>query len=513
MPKTYALGPFRLDGEAEILYRGTEPIAVGQRAVALLRVLVEQAGAPVAKHALIEAAWPGLAVEDSNLTVQIAALRRVFAEEAGGQRWIETLPRRGYRFVGPLDSDAPNHDAENAPPQQQPNAPSIAVLPFGNLSDDPEQSYFSDGMAEDLITDLSKISGIFVAARHSAFAFRDQAVDVRDIAARLGVRHILEGSVRKMGPKLRVNVQLIDAESGGHIWAERYDGDLADIFAFQDDIREQIVSALRVRLTATDRARARLKQTDSVAAYDLFLRGRSNFHRFTPESLREAKSNLEEAIEIDPQFGDAYSYLSYCFFYGWFQRYPGFDDDLTRANQLAERGVALGGGSAVAIAHLGWIQTYSRRHDRAVENFAKAIALAPSDAEIHANFGQTLNYYGEPERALEMISKAFSLAIFAPPLWIFYEGHSHLLLHHYEEAVSRFLTAIDQIPKFTAAYFRLAVAYVEMDRIEEAADIVKSALEISPQYTLSVIADIYPYRLEKDRVRFFEGLRKAGVPE
>jgi TolB-like protein len=221
-------------------------------------------------------------VEESNLTVQIAALRRVFESEPGGERWIETLPRRGYRFVGPVEEIKDKQDGSlAATPTERPTAPdkpSIAVLPFENLSGDPEQEYFSDGMAEDLITDISKISGLFVIARNSSFAFKGPAVDIKEIATKLGVGHILEGSVRKMGPKLRVNVQMIDAQSGGHIWAERYDGDLADIFEFQDDIREQIVSALRLRLTASDRALTERKQTDSVAAYDLFLKGRSNFH-------------------------------------------------------------------------------------------------------------------------------------------------------------------------------------------------------------------------------------------
>jgi tetratricopeptide (TPR) repeat protein len=229
--------------------------------------------------------------------------------------------------------------------------------------------------------------------------------------------------------------------------------------------------------------------------------------------LLEAKRNLEEAIEIDPDFADAYSYLSYCFFYGWFQLYPGFDDDLTRANVLAERGVTLDGKSAVTIAHLGWIQSYLRRHDRAIQNFEKAIALAPYDAEVYANFGQVLNYCGDPQRALEMTRRAFGLSIFVPPLWDFYEGHSHLLLYRYDEAVSRFLKASEQIPKFTAASFRLAVAYVEMDRHAAARDVVATTLEITPQYTLRDIARVYPYRLDEDRHRFLDGLRRAGLPE
>ena len=368
-------------------------------------------------------------------------------------------------------------------------------------------------MAEDLITDISKISGVFVTARNSSFAFKGKAVSIGDIASQLGVRHVLEGSVRKMGARLRVNAQLIDASSGGHVWAERYDGDMADIFRFQDDIRERIVSALQVKLTPTDRAQAERRPTTNVAAYDLFLKGRSDFYRFTADHFLEAKRSFEQAIEIDPGFAEAYGYLSYCFFYGWLQMFPGFDDTLDAAYALAERGVALDGRSAVAIAHLGWIQTYLRRYDQALENFDKAIALAPYNAEIHANFGQILNYCGDPAKALAMIDKAFDLDTIAPPLWEFYAGHSLLLLGRYGEAESRLLKAVGEIPKFSAAYLRLAFAYSEMARDADARDAVKTALDITPQYTLKDIARLYPYRVDQIRNRFLDSLRNAGLPE
>jgi hypothetical protein len=187
-------------------------------------------------------------------------------------------------------------------------------------------------MAEDLITDISKISGVSVTARNSSFAFKGQAVDVKEIAQQLGVKNIVEGSVRKMGDRLRINAQLIDGTDGSHIWAERYDGNMAEIFDFQDDIREQIVSALQLSLTPTERALVNRKSTNSVEAYDLYLKGRANFYRFTPVHLPEAVKCFEDAIEIDPDFADAYGYLSYCHFSGWVQMYAGFEDSLERAN-------------------------------------------------------------------------------------------------------------------------------------------------------------------------------------
>jgi TolB-like protein len=264
MAPTYVLGPFRLDARAEILFRGAEPVALGQRAVALLRVLVERPGVPVSKDALMEAAWAGLTVEESNLAVQISALRRVFGQEPGGEGWIETLPRRGYRFVGPASvkdegtivaatpiSNFPT--AAGAPSLTLPNEASIAVLPFQNMSGDPEQEYFADGISEDIITELSRFHALFVIARNSSFAFRGKSIKVQDIARELGVAHVVEGSVRKAGNRVRITAQLIDGSSGGHVWAERYDRDLTDIFEVQDEVAGAIVAALKVHLTPEER--------------------------------------------------------------------------------------------------------------------------------------------------------------------------------------------------------------------------------------------------------------------
>src|SRR5215467_11810228 len=222
MATTYILGPFRLDPAMDTLFRGDEPVSLGQRAVSLLRVLVEQRGIPVSKDALMEAAWAGLTVEESNLSVQIAALRRVFGEEPGGETWIETFPRRGYRFVGPVS--IPEQGAVTAAPPAPtlpiaadpsnptlPDRPSIAVLPFQNMSGDPEQEYFADGMVEDIIGGLSRIGWLFVIARNSSFTYKGKTVDVKQVGRELGVRYVLEGSVRKAGARVRITGQLDEA--------------------------------------------------------------------------------------------------------------------------------------------------------------------------------------------------------------------------------------------------------------------------------------------------------------
>src|SRR6516225_1882315 len=314
MGGTYLLGPFRLDAETDTLFRGGEPVSLGHRAVALLRVLVEQRGILVSKDALVEAAWAGLTVEESNLTVQIAALRRVLGEEPGGENWIETLPRRGYRFVGPGSiSDqgavaAASQVNVGSPSLTLPNQPSIAVLPFQNISGDPEQEYFADGMVEDIIGGLSRIGWLFVIARNSSFTYKGKTVDVKQVGRELGVRYVLEGSVRKAGARVRITGQLVDAMTGGHIWADRFDGVPEDVFDLQDRVTASVVGAIEPRLRRAEIERAGRKPTESLDAYDYFLRGMASLHHlFTRESLLEARRLYERATALDPNYASPYA--------------------------------------------------------------------------------------------------------------------------------------------------------------------------------------------------------------
>jgi TolB-like protein len=261
MATTYGFGAFRLDAEANILFHGAEVTPLGGRAVAVLRVLVQQAGAVVGKTALIDAAWSGLAVEESNLPVQIAAVRRVLAAEVGGERWIETLPRRGYRFVGPAVVEV-RQGAEPRPT----DPPSIAVLPFSNLSDRPERQRFGDAIANDIITVLTRFRWFRVVARDSSFAYRNSAVDVRQIASALGVRYVLAGSYSQMDARIRITAQLIDATSGNHLWAERYERDLNDVFAIQDEITDHVVGAIEPELLRTESQSSAVRNPDRETA-------------------------------------------------------------------------------------------------------------------------------------------------------------------------------------------------------------------------------------------------------
>jgi adenylate cyclase len=391
--------------------------------------------------------------------------------------------------------------------------PSIAVLPFVNMSGDPEQEYFSDGITEDLITDISKISGLFVIARNSTFTYKGQSVDVRQIANDLGVRYVLEGSVRKAAGKVRINAQLVDSTTGRHLWAERYDGSLEDIFALQDEITAKIVSGLEVNLTATERKRAGHKITTNVDAYDLFLRGRAEFYHFNETDNAKAKRNFERAIELDPNFAAAYAYLSLALMCDWNFLWPGHEDGLDRALGFAQKAVALDDALGMAHARLGWIHLFRGEHDKAIASFERAVALDPNDAETYAYFAEALNYSGDPEKSIALTEKAMRFDPLIPPNCAFHRGHSYYLLGRYDDAEAVIRSAIDRAPTFAVAHLYLAVVYSEIDRVQEAAAEIEAVLKLVPGYTLAVVNQMYPYRSAEVRNRFLESLRKAGLPD
>lgn len=414
----------------------------------------------------------------------------------------------GLRKAGiPDGGSAATEPATNA------DKPSIAVLPFDNLSGDAEQEYFSDGMAEDLITDLSKISGLAVAARNSSFSFKGQMPDVREVAEKLGVKFVLEGSVRKMGERLRINAQLIAAADGNHLWAERYDGDMAEIFDFQDRIREEIVAALALQLTPADEARSGRSRTVNVEAYDLYLRGRAEYYRYTPDHIANAETYLTRAIEADPELAEAYAYLSRCITGKWIQRWPGHDETVDRAIELAERAVALDGASALGFTMLGWAQNFAGLFERSKENFERAISLDSNNPEAHATYALANAFWGDPENTLAVFDRALEIDPLGHPNADFLFGQCHYLSGRLDEAATIFEKVIDKRPGFMPARVHLAATLVAMDRIDDARQAVKETLEERPGLTLADTKKIFPYRREEDRDRFFGALQKAGLPE
>ena len=298
---------------------------------------------------------------------------------------------------------------EPAPALALPDKPSIAVLPFVNMSRDPEQEYFSDGMTEDLITDLSKLAGLFVIARNSVFTYKGKAVKPEQVSRELGVRYVLQGSVRKAGDRVRITAQLVDATTGYHRWAERYDRELQDIFAVQEEISRKIVAALAVQLTAGEQARLGRQYTDNLEAYDYLLRGSESLGRYTQETNGQARQMFEKAIALDPTFALAYALLGLTYFGEWSLQWSQDPQTLERAFALAQQAVALDDSLPVAHRALGVVYQWRKQPAQAIAALERAIVLDPNDADGYASLAHVLNFTGKPEEALRLAQKAMRL--------------------------------------------------------------------------------------------------------
>jgi TolB-like protein len=490
MATIHKFGPFRLDADAEILFRGAEPTMLGQRAVALLRLLLERAGAPVSKDALIEAAWPGLAIEDSNLTVQIAALRRVFEEVAGGATWIETLPRRGYRYVGPTVATGHTPGEANPPASPAlalPDRPSVAVLPFSNLSGDPEQEYFADGMVDDIVTGLSRIKWLFVIARNSTFTYKGRPVDVKQVGRDLGVGYVLEGSVRKAADRVRITGQLVDATTGAHVWTERYDRKLDDIFALQDEIALSVVGAIEPSLRRAEVERVKRKRPDSLDAYDLVLRAQPDVYSGMPERATKALVLLERALALDSTYALAHGFAAMCH-HNCFLRAGLHEEDRAASIRHAQAAIVYGQDDALALTFAGF-SIGMDGHDRAAAfaAFEAALAVSPSSALTYILGSVILGWTGEAERAIEWGERAMRLSPFDP--WAFAAFHSLTLGHfhcgRYEEAAGAAHKAVQSNPAHSISYMLLAAPLAKLGRLEESKAAAARVLELQPAFRYS----------------------------
>jgi adenylate cyclase len=368
----------------------------------LLRYLVENRDRTVTKDELHEAIWQRRIVSESALSSRIKAARQAVNDTGNDQKIIRTLHGRGFRFVAPVEvGDGDRHEGDE--PLAAANA-SIAVLPFVNMSGDPEQEYFSDGITEDLIADLSRISGLFVPARNSTFTYKGAAVQLQRMCQELGVRYALEGSVRKAGGRVRIVAQLIDGETGGHLWAERYDRDLTDVFAVQDEITHRIVESLRIRLLPSERRAIEKVPTDNVEAYQYYLRGRQFFHRQTRNSLEIAKRMFLRAIELDPNYARAYAGLADC----ESELYGGSYSDTVPEAILAASARALELDPDLAEAHAsrGLALSTLERHDEAEQEFKAAMRLDPNLFEVLKYYARACNSQGRNAEAAEYFERA-----------------------------------------------------------------------------------------------------------
>jgi adenylate cyclase len=404
--------------------------------------------------------------------------------------------------------------AEPATSRPAPAPPklSIAVLPFANMSGDAEQDYFADGISEDLITALSKLSQLFVIARNSSFTFKGKNVNIQEVGTKLGVRHVLEGSVRKSGNRVRITAQLIDATSGGHLWAERFDRDLTDIFAVQDDVTQQIVGALAVNLTEGDQKRLTPKHTRSTEAYDYFLRGRELWHRLTKETNIAARDLLQHAVELDPNFASAHAFLALTHGLDYLNRWSASPTrSIEQAEDVARRAVALDDADPWAHWALGLVNLYTRRHDGAISEAERAIALNPNFAEAHVSVGEALYYSGKSEEALECFGRGMALNPYFPDVLLHFRALASFQLGRYEEAVDLLKQRLTRNPVTDVSRALLAASYGHLGRFDEARAMWREVLRVNPDYSLEYRRKVLPYKNPADFELVVEGLRKAGV--
>ena len=428
-------------------------------------------------------------------------------------------PVRAYRLrvgAGAEPEPAPK-EAQAGPPadaaMELPDKPSIAVLPFDNMSGDPEQEYFSDGITEDIITDLSKVSGLFVIARNSTFTYKGKAMNLTEVARELGVRYVLEGSVRKAGDRVRVTAQLIDGATGGHRWAERYDRKVEDIFSVQDELTEQIVQALEVNLTERERERIAHKDTDNLEAYDFLLRGKDLYLQFTREANDQARQMFEQAITLDPNFAPAYAELARVFIqarnHGWSESLV---ESLKRARECGEKAVALDDQLPQAHNVLGFADMWQKRHEQARAHVDRALALDPNFADSHMVRAFTLGFVGQAEEAIRAVEHAMRLNPSAPFWYMWALGITCFAKEDYANAMAACKKASLANPNFVFAHLWLAAGYGLLGQ-PEAKDEAAHCLRLNPDVSARWAMEVVPYEDPVILERFADGLRAAGLPD
>ena len=391
-----------------------------------------------------------------------------------------------------------------------PDKPSIAVLPFENISGDPEQEYFSDGITEDLITDLSKISGLFVIARNSVFIYKGRTIKIAEVGRELGVRHVLEGSVRKANGRVRITAQLVDATTQGHLWAERYDRDLKDIFALQDEVTQKIVAALAVKLTEDEQERLVRKYTENMEAYDSFLQGMELIHHHTKEANVQARQMYKRAIDLDPKFAAAYALLGLTYSQEWSHGWSQNPQALERAFELAQAAIALDNSLPFGHAILGEIYLWKKHYEKAVAEQEKAIALSPSDADLISGLGGILNWAGRPEEAIELVKKAMRLNPMYQTEYLWNLGHAYFLRGRYGETIETLKRARDRNPEYLPVHVYLSASYINQGQQKEARAEAAEASMLSPQTSMEAWKQRLPYKNQAVLERLIDSLRKAG---
>ncbi|MEN8133313.1 MAG: winged helix-turn-helix domain-containing tetratricopeptide repeat protein [Pseudomonadota bacterium] len=555
----FCVADWQVDPASGRIGRHDNTVKLEPRVMDVLVYLAGRPGQVVTREELEAAVWGGRVISYDALTSTVQKLRKAFADNARQPRIIETLSKKGYRLVAPVHLVKGSSEAIQTPSTNSASARSlkrlsrrgvaallavglvvtgtllwigpwkatddtvamessprsIAVLPFDNLSGDPEQEYFADGMTDDLITGLAKNSDLLVIARDSTFVYKDQLLDIRQVAENLNVRFILHGSVRRVGETVRINAQLIDASNNSHLWAESYDGQMNGIFHLQDEITKKIVSTLAVRVSTGERQDLGLPHTNNPEAYDKFLNGRQRFYLYAhKEENQKSRKLFQRAIEFDPKFALAYAMLAWTHAFdamnGWSDRR---DRSLKRAQELTTKAIEL--QQAIPVAYFVRGLAYRERGDyvKALVEAEKAIALDPNYANAHVLLATLLYYAGRPQEGLERIIKAMQINPHHPYNYTFHLGQAYFILERYNEAIETLEKGIASNPASERLHVWLAAAYAQAGEIEEAEWEVDQILMLNPDFSLQRIQQAFPFKDPTDLERLLDGLRIAGLSQ
>jgi TolB-like protein/Tfp pilus assembly protein PilF len=514
-PNEVSFGRFRLDPRNRKLSSNGAPIELKNKAFDILCVLASAQGQVVTKDELMAKVWPGLVVEENNIQVHISALRKALGEESGAPIHLFTAPGRGYRLVGvqPTASDIAD-EAGAAGARVLPDRPSIAVLPFDNMSSDPEQEYFADGVVEEIITGLSRIKWLFVIARNSSFVYKGKAVDARQIGHELGVRYLLRGSVRKSGDRFRIAAQLIEAQGGTQLWTERYERLRGDIFDVQDEIAMSVTGAIEPGLRKIEIERVKRKRPESLDAYDLVLRALPFVYKLMPEGSAPAIPLLQKALRLEPDYSFAHAALAWCFHIR-FSRGGLNDEDRQTAIRHARAAVSTASDDATTLAIAAFVIWFDQ-HDvaAAFDLFDRALAIGNSNAVALCTSAVALAWTGWSELAIERAQRALKLSPFDSLTYLSYQGLAGANFHlgRYDEACAAARRAAEFNPGFSVPYAYLAAALVGLGRMAEARAAAQSVLKLDPNFTIrrfSVTVGVNPEVFSG----FASAWREAGLPE
>jgi TolB-like protein len=532
---------FEIDLGQQELRRKGQVVPIEPQVFGLLVYLVRNSNRVVLKEELIEAVWQGRAISEAALSSCVSAARRAIGDSGKDQRRIRTASKRGFRFVGTLDdvavvqtppTDSATSENQNlsaaasvafvqspmgTQPLALPDKPSIAVLPFQNMSGDPEQEYFADGLTEDIITGLSRQSWFFVIARNSSFTYKGEAVDVRKVASQLGVRYVLEGSVRKAADRVRVTGQLIDAAHGIHLWADKYDRELEDIFKVQDEITNRVIGAVLPQILAAETARIRRTPPQSFDAWDLVMQALPYMWRVSAEDQRRAQEFLRQAIGLDSEYAHAHALLgwTYVSLFNLDARAP-ISEFTDRALEAGTRAVALDSEEPWGHLVLGLGHSRRRRPELAVSHLARPVELNPNFALGYAGLGYAQACGGEPERGLQSLEQAQRLSPRDPFLAIYAPTVKYMALFAlgcYEDAIAVCRATAALHPHHVGSWRLMTVSLALLGRIDEAKQALAHTLNLQPDLSLNHVEKNTVFADPTDRSRFLLGLQKAGLKD